>query len=415
MSLKRYFGKGVILEQHKQPALGAPLRTVSMPETAIVPIFDFGLGHMIPIPRVGETVVRNSMLARSKNNAAWVVSPVSGKLKYIERINHPALGSILCAFIKTADNIKPLKLHPHDPNALTGQAVVQIARTACILDELDGLPLYYKLQRAIKQRVLYVVADALDDTPYVSSSLKTVAAHGDLCVDGLGFVLKALDGGKAVLAAYDPGGDSIKDVLGNFGFLETHAVSGGYPAWPRFEAEHCPKKYLRLGVQALMALSNAVRLGAPQTEVTLTVSGDCVSSPCNVIAPIGTPVGHILDEIGLAKPLRHVIIGDTMRGIDCGEQTDFPVYPGIRAITALSTLPRPRAHSCISCGRCTQICPQSLIPSRAVELVQRGERERALSLGADSCDGCGACSAVCPCSIEVADIMLSLGEQPEQE
>lgn len=408
MAIKINTGNSVPLSQHKEPAFSRPLMRVRPPETVAVPIFDFGLGHMLPIPRVGETVAKNSMLARSKNNAAWVVSPVSGKLQCIERTEHPALGSILCAYIKLRDNIPPLETKGHNPGAMTSAGVIQAARNACILDEADGLPLYYKLQCAVRDKIQFVVADAVDDTPYISSSLKTVSEYGDLCADGTGFVLKALDGGKAVLAAYDPGDLNMDVILENFGFITTVRVDGGYPAWHRFEREHCGgKPYLRIGVQAAKALSAAVRDGLPQTETILTVSGDCVANPVNVIAPIGTPISYILSEVGLKKPPRHLILGDTMRGIDC-PITDAPIFPGIRGITAMSELPRPARAICISCGRCVDVCPLRLFPSEAWRLYERGQKKEAAAFGAAKCDGCGACSAVCPSGIELAEMMLSL-------
>ena len=409
MAMKLYTGKGVKLDQQKKQAFMRPVMRIKTPETLMVPLLNFGTGAMLPIPRVGETVAKNSMLARSKNSTNWVVSPVSGKLKCIERVEHPLVGSVMCATIIVRDSVPPLQTHGHDPAAMTAQGVIQAARLACILDESDGLPLYYKLQTAARKGVLMSVADGIDDMPYISSSLKTVQEYGEEANDGLGLTLKVLDGGKAALALYDSNDIDMSTIAHNFGFTDVVHMSGGYPVWPRFAEKYCGGgEYLRVGVQALCALSRAVRKGEPQTESMITVCGDCVASPANVMVTTGVTIEQILQAAGLKNDPKYVIIGDTMRGVTC-DRLDVPVFPGIKGICAMSELPAPEKRTgCISCGRCVSVCPQKLFPSEAVRMYERGAKQAAAKFGCEKCEGCGACSAVCPSHIEVADIMLEL-------
>lgn len=410
--MKRDLKNGIFLPQHKEQAFARPLLRLKPPETVDVPIINPNGGAMLPIPRVGETVAESAMLARSKNNLNWVVAPVSGRLLRIERMAHPMLGSILCARIKVMESVSPLRTISHDPSAMSPDGVIQAARTACILDEVDGMPLYYKLQKAREDKILVVVADAIDDTPYISSALKTVAEFGEQACDGVGMVLKVLGGGRAVLGVYDSGDFDIASVTNNFGFIEVRTIKGGYPAWPRFYRQYCGERpCLRIGVQALRALSLAIREGRPQTETVITVTGDCVRTPTNVIVPTGVSVEYILESVGLRRDPEYVIIGDTMCGVLC-DRLDIPVFPGIRGICAMTALPEVYPpQRCVSCGRCVDVCPKGLFPSEAVRMYQNGAAKQARHFGAKSCDGCGACSAVCPSGIDVSEIMLSLDEE----
>ena len=179
MPLKLNLADGVQLAQYKEQSFSRPLYRLRCPETVAVPLFAFGAGSMLPIPRVGENVAKYSMLARTRNNQSWVVSPVSGKLLRIERREHPMMGNVLCAVIAVRDSLPALNVKGHNPSAMTPMGVVNAARLACIIDEVDGLPLYYKLMKGIKEDAQLVVADALDDTPYISSALKTVSEFGD--------------------------------------------------------------------------------------------------------------------------------------------------------------------------------------------------------------------------------------------
>lgn len=412
MPLKLNPADGVRFAQYKERSFSRPLFRLRSPETVTVPLFAFGAGSMLPIPRVGENVAKNSMLARSRNSQSWVVSPVSGKLLRIERRDHPMMGNVLCAVIAVRDSLPALDVKGHNPSTMTPMGIVQAARLACIIDEVDGLPLYYKLMKAIKEEVQLVVADALDDAPYISSGLKTVSEFGDEALDGVGMALKAMDGGKALLAVYDSGDINLNAVVGNFGFTDVCMVGGGYPAWSRFEEERFRgRKVLRIGVQALRALSLAVRDGQPQTETVITVCGDCVENAANVIVPTGVTVEYILREVGLKRFPDYLILGDTMRGVTCAS-TDVPVMPGIRAICAMSALDTPKKTvGCISCSRCVEVCPRQVFVSEAVRLYERGARKQAIKLGLTRCDLCGACSAVCPSGIEITAMMDELLEQ----
>jgi len=411
MPLKLNPADGVRFAQFKEQSFSRPLFRLRSPETVTVPLFAFGAGTMLPIPRVGENVAKNSMLARTRNSQSWVVCPVSGKLLRIERRDHPMMGSVLCAVIAVRDSLPALESKGHNPSGMTPMGIVQTARLACIIDEVDGLPLYYKLMKGMKEDAQLIIADALDDTPYISSALKTVSEFGDEALDGVGMALKALDGGRALLAVYDSGDINLNAVVANFGFTDVCMVGGGYPAWSRFEEERCRgRKVLRIGVQALRALSLAVRDGLPQTETMITVCGDCVESAANIVVPTGVTVEYILREVGLKRMPKYIILGDTMRGVTC-DNLDIPVMPGIRGICAMSSLDLPdRAVSCISCGRCVEVCPRQLFVSEAVRLYERGAKKQAMRLDVSRCDGCGACSAVCPSGIEISAMMDELAE-----
>ncbi len=416
MPLKLNPADGVRFAQFKEQSFSRPLFRLRSPETVTVPLFAFGAGSMLPIPRVGESVSKNSMLARTRNSQSWVVCPVSGKLLRIERRDHPMMGSVLCAVIAVRDSLPALDVKGHNPHSMTPMGIVQAARMACIIDEVDGLPLYYKLMKGMKEDAQLIVADALDDTPYISSALKTVSEFGDEALDGVGMALKALDGGKALLAVYDCGEIRLDTVVGNFGFTDVCLVGGGYPAWSRFEEERLRgRKVLRIGVQALRALSLAVRDGLPQTETVITVCGDCVETAANIVVPTGVTVEYILREAGLRRVPEYIILGDTMRGVTCSS-TDIPVMPGIRGICAMSSLDLPeKAQNCISCGRCVEVCPRQIFVSEIVRLYERGTRKQAIRQGISRCDGCGACSAVCPSGIEISAIMDELAEMEYAE
>ncbi|MDR1002664.1 MAG: 4Fe-4S dicluster domain-containing protein [Oscillospiraceae bacterium] len=401
--------RGAVINQHKQPAYGNKILRLPPPPQLIVPLYNFESGAMLPTARVGETVAKHAVLAHSKNKASVVIAPASGRLVAIERINHPIMGSVLAAFMRTDSRIPPVPPVPHNLSAMTAEGILKAVRIANIIDETDGMPVYHKLLRAVEEKVLLLIADCIDDTPYISSALKTVQDHGDLCADGVSVVLKLLGGGKATLAFFNSGGIDTEELLFKIGFMNTVELTGGYPAWFSFKRHYANEKHIRLGVQALRSISLAVRDGIPQTEFMVTVGGDCVSTPTNVIASTGTTVGNLLHKVGLSSTPRYIVLGDTMTGAAV-TSLDTPVFPGIRGVTAMSGVQKVPTTACIGCGACSAVCPHMLFPSEANRMYEQGMTALAASYGANRCVGCGACSAVCPSGIELSEIMLLLLE-----
>lgn len=406
-------GKYVDLEQHKEPAFSAPLNSVPLRGFAYVPIYDPYGGNMYPVARVGDRCSRFSLLARTKNHSnrigpSWTMSPLSGYIEDIAKIQHPLIGRIFCAVIRPDNSIPPLATTRHNLNAMTEDGVLRTIHQAGIIDEFDGSPLIEKILSAKEEGIREVAAIALDDSPYVSSALKTVSEFSMEVNDGISIVLKALDGGSAKLAVYDCDEINLDLDADRFGFVKLIRMKGGFPLISKFKRQYYPKgNFLPIGVQALRSAAQALLRGLPQTNSILTVSGDCVKHPCNVVVVHGTPIEDVLRFVGVNKVPNYVIAGDTMTGITITD-LQTPVIAGMRALTVMNSLNRPNKTACTRCGKCVTVCPMELLPYEAMRLYERGEIDRAAEFGAVHCTGCGACSAVCPSSLEVANIMRNL-------
>lgn len=411
----RFFntGKYVDLDQHKEPAFSAPLNSVPLRDCAYVPIYDPCGGNMYPVVRAGDRCARFSLLARTRSmtnriGPSWLMSPLSGCVREITGIEHPVIGRTLCAIIAPDETIPPIPSTPHELNAMTENGVLRTIHQAGIIDEFDGRALVEKILEAKEKGIREVAAIALDDSPYISSALKTISEFSMEVNEGISIVLKALNGGSAKLAVYDCDETDLKLDADRFGFVELIRMRGGFPLISKFKRQYYPKgDFLPVGVQALRSAAQALTRGLPQTNSIITVSGECVKHPCNVVVVNGTPVEDVLRFVGINKVPHYVIAGDTMTGVTVSD-IRTPVIAGMRAITVMHSLVRPERGKCTHCGRCVTVCPMELLPSEAMRLYELGEVEKAAEFGAEHCTSCGACSAVCPSSLEVAQTMCKL-------
>lgn len=406
-------GRYVNLAQHKEPAFSAPLSSVPLRGRAYVPLYDPFGGHMYPVAQEGDRCARFSLLARTKTHTgrlgpSWVLSPVSGYLEKLQTIEHPLLGRTFCAVIRPDPSVPPLATTSHHLSAMTEEGVLRTIHQAGIIDEFDLRPLSEKIQEARERGIRELAAIALDDSPYVSSALKTVSEFGGEVGDGISAVLKALDGGSAKLAVYDCDELAWDENKYRFGFVEIIRMRGGFPLISKFRRQYYPAgDFLPVGVQALRCAAQALSRGIPQTNCLITIAGDCVSHPCNAIVAVGTPVEDVLRFVKISKAPKYVIMGDTMTGCTVTDMLT-PIVAGTRAITVMNALPRVEKTSCTRCGRCVTVCPADLPVYEALRHYERGEIDAAAAFGALQCTGCGACSSVCPAGLEAAHIMRHL-------
>ena len=151
-------------------------------------------------------------------------------------------------------------------------------------------------------------------------------------------------------------------------------------------------------VATAFAVFEAVALGLPLTRRVVTVSGDAINNPANLLVPNGTPFSDLVAFCGGAKPgLCKIIAGGPMMGF---AQPDDSASTG-KTTSGLLLLTRAAtgcftSAPCVSCGRCVDACPMRLMPCDIVLCAEAGDLQGAAALHILDCYECGACAWVCP-------------------
>ena len=153
----------------------------------------------------------------------------------------------------------------------------------------------------------------------------------------------------------------------------------------------------------LAAIGNYVKTGMPLTKKCVTVDGAAVSKPQNVIVPIGTSVGDLIEFCGGFKSSPYKLLyGGPMMGIAIPD-LGAPVLKNTNAILALSEketrISEPTA--CIRCGSCANTCPFGIDPAKIARSLKAGDMETVDRAGIMLCMECGCCSFVCPAHIPI--------------
>lgn len=148
----------------------------------------------------------------------------------------------------------------------------------------------------------------------------------------------------------------------------------------------------------MASIGEFLKTGMPLVEKCITVDGDAVAKPQNVIVPIGTSVSDVFEFCsGFKKEPKKVLYGGPMMGISVPDM-DVPVIKNTNAILAFSEKMAflPKTTACIRCGRCLNTCPFGINPAGIEKAFKRDDLDAAEKFGVALCMECGCCSFVCP-------------------
>ena len=136
----------------------------------------------------------------------------------------------------------------------------------------------------------------------------------------------------------------------------------------------------------------------PLVKKRVTIDGDAVAKPGNVLLPIGTTIHDAIEFCGGYKEEpRKILMGGPMMGRAVFSDR-MPIVKNNNAILAFTKEQSliPEETACISCGRCHNACPFNLLPTGFADAYEARDVKRLNDLKIMQCMECGSCSYVCP-------------------
>lgn len=166
-----------------------------------------------------------------------------------------------------------------------------------------------------------------------------------------------------------------------------------------------------LNVETLLNIGNALS-GKGVYEKYLTVGGN-TGKTYVLKAPVGTPVSHIFESLGITVPENHVVLdGGPMMGKIINHNTAVvtKTTKGLLIIdenTLCIQLKRRdynkavlhASSNCCGCRMCTDLCPRYLLgypiePHKAIAAVSNKIEDNKTFKGAFYCSDCGVCRTI---------------------
>ncbi len=303
---------------------------------------------------------------------------------------------------------------------VTTEEVIDIVREAGI-SGMGGasFPTYAKIQSALG-KVDKVIINCAECEPFITANHRLMLEQGASIVNGVKILLKALGVRTAYIAIEDNKPDAIEkmeELTAGSKMISVKTMKTKYPQGDERQLVYAltgteiPTGKLPADVGAVVfnaetcaAIYRAFAFGMPLVSRIVTVDGDCVKRPRNVLAPIGTRVGDLIDFCGgLTKLPKKIINGGPMMGTAQWD-TEMPVTKSTSAVLLFSEgfgRKSVDTQSCIRCGKCIRNCPMHLMPMYIAQFSKVHDLVRAEEYGAMSCVECGSCSYNCPGGVEI--------------
>ncbi len=370
-----------------------------------------------PVVKKGDHVLKGQMIADAGGFvSAPVYSSVSGTVKGLEQRFNPTGTKVECIVIENDGEYKEVEYGPVKPlDELNREEILDmIARAGIVGMGGAGFPTRVKLSPKEPDKINYIIANCAECEPYITADYRRMLENTEDLVSGMRVVLSLFPNAKGIFAVEDNKKDCIdklSQAVANDPRMDVKALMKKYPQGAERQLIYAVTKRainssmlpadagcIVDNVETLIGVHNAVINGKPLTERVVTVSGDAVETPGNFRVLLGTNHRELIEAAGGFKTEPEKLIsGGPMMGFAM-VTLDAPVTKTSSSILAFKedVVAKNPETACINCGRCVEVCPSRIIPSRLADYARRQDEESFVAMNGLECVECGSCSYVCP-------------------
>jgi electron transport complex protein RnfC len=426
MLQKLTFRHGVHPPELKELTEGVGVRRMPFPDEVILPLSQHTGKPAKLLVKPGDRVERGDKIADADG---FISSPVhasaTGTVEEIGLFPHP-----LGAFSEAVR----IKVEPYSAQAprprlvpewdgLTPDEVRQAVRDAGVVG-LGGaaFPTHVKLTPPKDKKLDRIIINGCECEPYLTTDHRTMVEYPERVHQGIRIMMQCLGVDRTMIGIEKNKPDAIEAIRATLPTdldVSVHPLTVKYPQGAEkmlIEAlvgREVPSGKLPLdagvvvqNVASVATIAEVFETGMPLIERIVTVTGQGVVRPSNLIVPVGTKLGFLLEACGgLKEDAFEIVFGGPMMGA-AQANLDTPLIKGTTGVVVLaeSEVKAKESYPCIRCGHCLDACPVFLNPQLLGSLAKAERWEEMEDNHLMDCMLCGCCSYACPSNIPLSQL-----------
>lgn len=372
----------------------------------------------VPCVKKGDTVLAGQKIADAGGFVSVPLhASVSGTVKGIEkRLN--ATGSMVdCIVIENDQQYQETEFQEARLEDLTKEEILNRIKEGGVVGMGGaGFPTHVKLAPKDPSKIEYILVNGAECEPYITSDYRRMIEEPEKVVKGLQVILALFDSAKGYICIEDNKPDCIakmKELVKDIDRIEVKEMMTKYPqggertliyaaTGREINSSMLPADVGCVvdNVETVIFVYKAVILGRPVNSRVVTVTGDGIKEPKNLLVLAGTDMSELVDAAGgLKGKIAKAISGGPMMGfalydlhVPCTKTTSAFLFLEHDAVSEAQEI----QTACINCGRCVSVCPGHVLPARLAKLAERGDMAGFEALDGMECCECGCCSYICP-------------------
>ena len=372
----------------------------------------------VPCVKKGDTVLAGQKIADAGGFVSVPLhASVSGTVKGIEkRLN--ATGSMVdCIVIENDQQYQETEFQEARLEDLTKEEILNRIKEGGVVGMGGaGFPTHVKLAPKDPSKIEFILVNGAECEPYITSDYRRMIEEPEKVVKGLQVILTLFDSAKGYICIEDNKPDCIakmKELVKDIDRIEVKEMMTKYPqggertliyaaTGREINSSMLPADVGCVvdNVETVISVYKAVILGRPVNSRVVTVTGDGIKEPKNLLVLAGTDMSELVDAAGgLKGKIAKAISGGPMMGfalydlhVPCTKTTSAFLFLEHDAVSEAQEI----QTACINCGRCVSVCPGHVLPARLAKLAERGDMAGFEALDGMECCECGCCSYICP-------------------
>ena len=385
-----------------------------------------------PLIRKGDAVQAGQKIGDSDAFvSAPVHSPINGKVKEIALRSHAVLGRSQAIVIDALEHNPSRRSYfklsdDFNEDKYSAEQICEAVREAGIVGMGGaGFPTRVKIVQDPRTPKEVLIINGCECEPYITCDYRIMLEWTNQIIAGIKLARKASGCSKVFIGIEDNKPQAIEVMsealrkAGDDG-IQVVPVRTKYPQGGERQLIRAILRktvptggippmigVVVLNMATTAAIAEAVVSKLPLTHRVVSVTGEAIAKPGNYYVAIGTSVEDLLEFCGsVTQKSAKVVLGGPMMGIAIAD-LKTPITKTTNAVTVLTKEQIGRAKfarrqtACIRCGRCLEVCPENLNPTKIAHAVKNNLLSVAERYYISACIECGCCSYICPANIEL--------------